>query len=110
MIHALIRCAKSTGRTVAEPDGGCPEFQATLAPDLVEEWAEKTLRDSGWYTDPDSDDYYCPAHNPTEQGVVIPVNHTYRPLGESGWEARLPLGYHGAVDIEIRPIREAADA
>jgi hypothetical protein len=105
MIHVLIRCAKSPGRTVAAPDGGCPEFQAALAPHNIEAWVEKTLRENGWYTHPDRDDYYCPVHNPSDQGVVMPVNHAYRPLGNSGWEARLPQGFQGSVNIEIRPRR-----
>lgn len=99
-----MACAKSA-RSVAAPDRGCPEFQATLAPDLVEGWVERTLRDNGWYTDTDTDAYYCPRHNPTEQGAAMAVTHFYRALGESGWEARLPEGVHGELTIEIRPLR-----
>jgi len=105
VIHVLIACAKSTGRTVSAPESGCPEFQATLAPHNIEAWVEKTLAENGWYTHPDRDDYYCPAHNPTDQGVVMPVDHAYRPLGDSGWEARLPQGFLAGVEIEIRPRR-----
>lgn len=90
---------------MAAPDGGCPEFHATLAPDEVEQWAEGTLREHGWHVD-DHDAYYCPAHNPTDAGTPVAlIRSEYRPLGASGWEARLPDGFASSTHefgIEIR--------
>src|SRR5487761_1349421 len=101
MIQVAIVCAK--GGAVGAPF--CEALCENLAPDQVEAWVDKTLREHGWDTD-DQDAYYCPKHNPTEQGVVVSVNYAYKPLGESGWEARLPAEpRYGTVDIEIRPRR-----
>jgi hypothetical protein len=106
MIQVALTCAKDgpiVGRFAR-----CPEYQATLAPGDVEQWVEATLREHGWYADPDSGEYFCPDHNPTDAGLVVEIGpqRAYTPLGESGWEARWAEELGGSAEIEIRPVRE----
>lgn len=109
MIQVAIVCAKG-GQFGRPPCGALCE---TLAPDLVEEWADRVLREHGWYVDPDTDACYCPRHNPADGGRIarIVAGPGYMPLNETGWEARLPDGFSGEVQIEIRPaLARTADA
>jgi hypothetical protein len=106
VIQVAIVCAKG-GQYGLPP---CGAMYENLAPDQVEPWVEKTLREHGWYTD-EHGAHYCPKRNPADGGLIADINEGpgYRPLGDSGWEARLPENCRGSVQIEIRPQRGGDD-
>jgi hypothetical protein len=108
MIYASIVCAKS------RPSYGlpCQQFDERLTPGQVEKWAEATLREHGWHVD-EIGDCFCPMHNPADSGALVDVcsGVAYRPLGDSGWEARVPdATVPTQYRIEIRPTRATASA
>lgn len=106
MLNAAITCAKSP-----YPGGlGCGQLfidtldSSDLSADLPEAIA-KVLAEHGWAEV--GGEHYCPVHNPAEAGDVVEIAPVrYRPLGASGWEARIPGNGHAqgmGVNIEIRP-------
>lgn len=102
MIYVTLVCAKS--RTSCGP--GCPQYDEKIDPEDAAAWFGRTVAEHGWTVH--QGETYCPEHNPTDAGQVVEVPHhpAYAPLGESGWEARLPDSLDwDAVPIEIRPIR-----
>lgn len=103
MIRVAITCAKSS---MGRP---CPALDERIPPADAPAWYAKAIADHGWHVDSDGATY-CPQHNPTDAGTVVSiVKGEYRPLGESGWEARLPEDYSGMVHIEIRQQRGGND-
>ena len=108
MIHVAITCAlnsASTGRF-------CPALEDNIRPEDAPAWHAATIAEHGWTMD--ADGYvYCPRHNPNDAGTPVALtSEGYLPIGESGWEARVPHNPRCDIsfaNIEIRPIREAAD-
>ena len=110
MIHVMLACAKA-GPRVGRPYI-CPQYEAELAPDAVEQWLDACIREHGWCTDPETGDNFCPDHNPTDAGLIVEIGpkRAYTALGDSGWEARWADEYGGSAEIEIRPVRGTASA
>lgn len=102
MIYVTLVCVKS--RTSSGP--GCPQYDEKINPEDATAWYRRTIAEHGWNIH--GGETYCPAHNPTDAGQVVEVTRhpAYVPLGDSGWEARLPDSLDwNAVPIEIRPVR-----
>lgn len=105
MIHAAISCAKSP-----YPGGlGCGQLlidtgdSSDLSADLPASVA-KTLAEHGWSQR--GGEHFCPVHDPAQAGDVVEITPvSYRPLGDSGWEVRIPGKPYAegmAVNIEVR--------
>lgn len=107
MIHVAIICAKNSP-TTGRSGRFCPALEDDIPVDDVSDWHAKTLAEHAWTVDDDGN-AYCPRHNPDDAGTIWSVTHVYRPIGDSGWEARLPEDWSGGVDLEIRPCRGGDD-
>jgi hypothetical protein len=109
MIHVLLSCE---GDRPSQFDPRCARYEATIPPEQAAQWMADRLLEHGW-TSIDGKNY-CPRHNPADSGLLVDVygGVEYGPLGDTGWEARVPgMESMGGVRIEIRPIRgEATDA
>ncbi len=108
-VHVAVTCAKS------DSTGGryCPALEEHILAQDASAWYAATIAEHGWTVDDDGD-AYCPRHNPADIGAPITLtSEAYLPLGDSGWEARVPRNPAFDVSlahIEIRPVRgEATD-
>lgn len=100
MLFGVISCAKSA------PGAGrmCGHLQFDVTdPAALVDLAAKQLAEYGWtVTD---GEHYCPRHNPSDSGVLLEIAPVvYVPVGDSGWEIRLPDAGHvqGEIQVEIR--------
>lgn len=104
MIHVALTCTRST-RYNGDP---CTEFHATIDPAEAEAWYRRTITENAW-TEEDRKPY-CPRHDPADCGAVIQVKHgdDYEPIGDSGWEMRLPRDGSsiGHARVEVRQTRK----
>ena len=100
MLHGVISCAKSA------PSAGrmCGHLQFDITdPAALADQAAKQLAENGW-TVADGE-HYCPRHNPTDAGALLEIRPVvYVPVGDSGWEIRLPeTGFAlGEIQVEVR--------
>jgi hypothetical protein len=110
MIHVAIFCAGS------RPSAGqfCTPIEDTVPLGDVERWHAETLAKHAW-TVGDDDTTYCPKHNPADRGAPVELtSEEYRPLGDSGWEARARMAEDSpamlaVARIEIRQRRGGDD-
>ena len=111
MIHVAVFCAAS------QPSAGrfCAPIEDTVPLADVERWHAEVLAKHAWTVDEDGNTY-CPRHNPADTGAPVELtSEEYRPLGDSGWEARarVPEDSRAMVSfalIEIRQRRGGDDA
>lgn len=103
MITAAITCAQSApsmGRRCHHIEFDVP------APAAVAAQITEYLTEYGWVEHEGA--HYCPVHNPTEIGQRMMIGASgYRPIGDSGWEARIPDGGFGTgatFEIDARRI------
>jgi len=100
MLFGVISCAKSAlsmGRTC-----GHLQFDITDPAGLADQ-AAKQLAEHGWTMV--GGEHFCPRHNPSDAGVLLEIApFAYVPVGDSGWEIRLPeTGYvQGEIQVEVR--------
>lgn len=103
MLNAAITCVKSP--SPGWP-GGCGQlFLDASDPAGVADAITRALAEHGW-SERDGE-HFCPVYDPAQAGDVLEIEPgRYRPLGDSGWEARIPPGQRFAegavVSIEIR--------
>jgi hypothetical protein len=109
MIHVAIVCAHSS------PFAGrfCRVLEDNIPPETAADWYAATLAEHAWTVD-GGGLAYCPRHNPANRGAEFDiVQGEYRPLGDSGWEARLPESYSvmegASARIEVRQHRGDGD-
>lgn len=106
MLFGAISCAKSA------PGMGrpCGHLQFAITdPAALADLAAKQLAEHGWTTV--GGEHYCPRHNPSDAGALLEIApFVYVPVGDSGWEIRLPeTGYvQGEIHVEIRRRPDAA--
>jgi hypothetical protein len=104
MIHVAIFCAGS------RPSAGrfCAPIEDTVPLADVEHWHAKALAEHAWTVDADGETY-CPKHNPADHGAPVELtSEEYRPLGDSGWEARaqMPEGSQAMAALALIEIRQ----
>lgn len=106
MLSAAITCAKSS----AFNGPRCEPLYLDLAdPAELPEVAAKALGEAGW-TERDSE-HYCPRHDPADVGEELEIGARYVPVGDSGWEIRVPPSPAADTGVTwLLEIRRAPDA
>lgn len=85
----------------------CPVLTDNVPVADVEAWYERQLAEHGWTMHDGRP--YCPRHNPTKAGAIVDLtDQEYVPIGDSGWEARLPTGGPSWAKVEVRQRRDGA--
>jgi hypothetical protein len=105
MIHVAITCAHNS------PAMGrfCPALEDNIPADDAARWYAAAFAEHAWTVDDDGNNW-CPAHNPADRGAEAWITQGgYSPIGDSGWEARLPEAFAvvpgTSIAIEVRQCR-----